>query len=252
MATSAIPTIFNRKRRVARALRHNRLASRDPAGQFLRADAAEDILERLDFMQVEPCPVLIHGDWPRFLGNALSNLGFTVQNGGPDTHDEELPYPDAGVYKLIVNLFALDTVNDLPGALLHIRNALPAGGMFFGCLTGAGSLPKLRQIMLAADGEQPAARIHPQIDNRAASALMQRAGFARQVVDTRKIEVNYRSFDRLVADLRAQALNNVLADAPPPLTRDALERARDAFAALADSEGRVTETLEILTLTGWR
>lgn len=252
MASSAPPpTIFNRQRRIARALRHYRLSSRDPSGQFLRADAAEDILERLAFMQVEPCLAQIHGDWPGFLGKALINKEFGIFDGGPDTHNEEQPYPDAGVFKLIVNLFALDTVNDLPGALLHIRNALPAGGIFFGCLTGAGSLPTLRQIMLAADGDQPAARLHPQIDNRAASALMQRAGFARQVVDTRRIEVSYRSFDQLVADLRAQGLNNVLADAPPPLTRAALERARAAFAALAGPDGRVTETFEILTLTGW-
>ena len=252
MASSAIPNIFSRQRRIARALRHHRLSDRDPSGQFLRADSAEDILERLSFMQVEPCPVMIHGDAAGALGKALSEGGFSISEGGPETHDEELPYPEAGIFKLIINLFALDTVNDLPGALLHIRNALPAGGLFFGCLTGAGSLPTLRKIMLAADGDRPAARIHPQIDNRAASALMQRAGFARQVVDTRRIEASYRSFDRLVADLRAQALNNVLADAPPPLTRAALERAREAFAALADAEGRVTETFEILTLTGWR
>jgi len=251
MAISAIPQIFSRQRRIARALRHYRMASGDPAGQFLRADAAEDILERLAFMQVEPCPVLIQGDRLGLLGGALAERGFSIREGGPDTQDEERPYPDRSS-ALIVSLFALDTVNDLPGALLHIRNALPAGGLFFGCLTGAGSLPVLRQIMLAADGDRPAARLHPQIDNRAASALMQRAGFARQVVDTRRVEVSYRSFERLVADLRAQALNNVLADAPPALTRAALERAREAFAALADENGRVTETFEVLTLTGWR
>jgi len=251
MASSAPPTIFNPRRRIARALRHYRLSSVDPSGQFLRADAAEDILERMDFMQIEPCPVLIHGDCPRFLGKALAERGFGVRDSGPESLDEELPYSQSE-FGLILNLFALDTINDLPGALLHIRRALAVGGIFFGCLTGAGSLPMLRQIMLSADGEQPAARIHPQIDNRAASGLMQRAGFARQVVDTRRIEVSYRSFDRLVADLRAQALNNVLADSPPPLTRAALERAREAFAALADADGKVTETFEILTLTGWK
>ena len=248
---SGPPTIFSPSRRLARAMRHRRLSSGDRAGQFVRADMAEDIAERLDFMQVWPGRVLILGDAPGILGEALSERGFDVSPCGPETLDEERPYPEAS-FPVIVNLCSLDTINDLPGALLHIRNALPAGGLFFGSFLGHGSLPALRAILLAADGEQPAARIHPQIDIVAASGLMQRAGFTRQVVDAHAIEASYRSLERLVADLRAQGLTNVLADPPPPLTRDALARARAEFADLADEDGRVTETFEILTLTGWR
>jgi hypothetical protein len=142
-------------------------------------------------------------------------------------------------------------VNDLPGALLHIRKALPPGGLFIACLTGAGTLPALRQILLGADGDRPAARIHPQIDIQAATHLMQRAGFARQVVDCHSLTVTYRTLDRLLGDLRAQGQTNVLADIPPPLTRSALARARQAFADMADVQGRVAERFEVLTLTGW-
>ena len=106
--------------------------------------------------------------------------------------------------------------------------------------------------MLAADGDRPAPRIHPQIDNRAATALLERAGFARQVVDSRNLKVSYRSFDRMIADLREQALTSVLQTKAPAVGKAGLARARDAFDALKDDEGRVTETFEILTLTGWR
>lgn len=246
----APPTIFSNARRMARALRYERLAQQDPASQFLRTAAAEDIAERLDFMQVAPCRADLHGDATALLAQALEERGFTVRQLPAGQIDEEQPYPP-GDAALIVSLFALDTVNDLPGALIHLRRALPKGGLFIACLTGAGSLPALRQILLAADGERPAARIHPQIDSQAASALMQRAGFARQVVDTHTLNVSYRSLKALVADLRAQGLTNVLADAPPPLSRAGLERGREAFDALADSEGRVTERFEIVTLTGW-
>ncbi|HSG55240.1 MAG TPA: methyltransferase domain-containing protein [Paracoccaceae bacterium] len=244
----AVPQIFNPSRRAARVLRHQRLALGDPAGQFLRAHLADDVLDRLDFMQFAAGKALVHGDAPGFLRGPLAERGFAVQ---ADLLDEELPYP-AGGFDLITSLCQLDTVNDLPGALIHVRNALAPGGLFIGCFTGAGSLPALRQILLAADAERPAARIHPQIDNLAASGLMGRAGFARQVVDGHRLTVTYRSFDRLVEDLRAQGLTNVLADPPPPLTRPALARARAEFAALADDQGRVSETLELLTLTGWR
>ena len=211
---------------------------------------AEDVVERLEFMQVSPCDTLIHGDGTGAMADALAVRGFTCRASDTASVDEELPFPETGP-GLIINLCSLDTINDLPGALIHLRNALPPGGLFIACLTGAGSLPALRQILLAADGERPAARLHPQIDNLAASGLMQRAGFSRQVTDSYTLRASFRSFEALVADLRAQGLGNVLADPPPPLTRTALARARAAFADLADDQGRVTESFEILTLTGW-
>ena len=143
----------------------------------------------------------------------------------------------------------LDTVNDLPGALIHIRNALAPGGRAIASFVGAGSLPALRGIMLAADGERPAARVHPMVDVRAGAQLLQRAGWADPVADSRTLTVAYRSLDRLAEDLRAQGLGNVLAS-HAPLARKALERARTAFAAAADEQGRVVESFEILTLSG--
>ncbi len=245
----APPRIFSPARRIARAARHAAVAA-DHSAQFLRSDMAEDILERLAFMNVEPRAVLLLGDRPGLLGPELEQRGFAVRHGDPATIDEERPFADPD-FDILVSLGLLDTVNDLPGALLHVRHALPPGGLFFASFTGAGSLPRLRRILAAADGERTAARLHPQIDTQGASALMQRAGFARQVVDSRTLTVSYRSLERLVADLRAQGMNGVLADAPPPLDRAALHRAKDAFAALADEDGRVTETFEVLTLTGW-
>ncbi len=249
MPAPAVPQIFSRQRRSRREDRHRLRAAGDSSAQFLRRHMADDVIERLGFMQVPPGRVLVHGDAPGFLAGELAAQGFAITT--IDALDEEVPYPEGG-FDLIASLCSLDTVNDLPGALIHIRNALAPGGLFFGCLTGAGTLPALRQALLAADGERPAARIHPQVDNLAASGLMGRAGFGRQVVDSHSLTVTYRSFDRLVADLRAQGLSNILADPPPSLTRTGLERARTAFAALADDQGRVAETFEILTLTGWR
>jgi hypothetical protein len=72
------------------------------------------------------------------------------------------------------------------------------------------------------------------------------------VVDSHALTVRYSQLGALVADLRAQGLANQLSDPGPPLGRAALARARNAFAAKADSEGRVTEAFELLTLSGWR
>ena len=87
---------------------------------------------------------------------------------------------------------------------------------------GAGSLPALRAAMLVADGDRPAPRLHPQVDVRAGGQLLQRAGFADPVVDSRGLDVRFSSLERLVGDLRAQGLGNVLARSGPPLGKAAL------------------------------
>jgi SAM-dependent methyltransferase len=155
-------------------------------------------------------------------------------------------------FDLIVAALALDTVNDLPGALVHARQALAPGGLLLVTLLGAGSLPALRAIMLAADGDRPSPRLHPQVDVRAGAQLLQRAGLADPVADSRSLVVRFSSFSRLVGDLRAQGLSSALVQAGPPLTRVAYRRALAAFADRAGPDGKVTERFELLTLSGWR
>ena len=191
------------------------------------------------------------GDWTGALVSELAAQGHEVTRRGIDELDEEQPYPGGG-FNLIVGLATLDTVNDLPGALIHLRNALVPGGRVIAQFLGAGSLANLRAAMLAADGQRPAARMHPMVDVRSAAALLQRAGWSDPVVDGRTLRVSYRSLDKLVSDLRDQGLTSVLASPAPPLTREGLERAREAFLEGAGPDGRVTESFEILTLTGRR
>ena len=146
----------------------------------------------------------------------------------------------------------LDAVDDLPGALIHVRNALAPDGLVIASFVGGQSLPRLRAAMLAADGDRPAARLHPMVDPRAAPQLLQRAGWKDPVVDTHSLTVRYSSLDLLVSDLRDHGLTSALADPAPPLGKIALERARAAFLDQADEDGKVSETFEIITLTGRR
>jgi SAM-dependent methyltransferase len=216
-------------------------------------DMIDDVIERLAFLQHRPQRPLIIGDRTLRLGNHLDPTGGAMLFDivGYFDHfaiDLEQPLPH-GSYDFIACLGLLDTVNDLPGALIHIREALAPGGLAIASFVGAGSLEHLRGAMLAADGERPSARMHPAVDVRAGGQLLQRAGWKDPVVDSHSISVSYASLDRLVADLRAQGLGSVLASYGPPLGKAALERARAAFLGGAE---RVTEKFEILTLSGWR
>ncbi|MEJ5975903.1 methyltransferase domain-containing protein [Novosphingobium sp. PS1R-30] len=242
------PRIFAPARRLAARRRMLALQGQPDAPRYLMADMVDDVLDRLSFLRVEPRKPLVIGDFTGMLGVGLGPG--TVEVEPAHGFDEEQPFP-AGGYDLIASLGTLDTVNDLPGALIHLRGALAPGGLMIASFLAAGSLPVLRGAMLAADGDRPAPRIHPQVDVRAGGQLLQRTGFADPVIDSRSLDVRFSSLERLVDDLRAQGLSNLLDRAGPPLGKAALARARTVFAE-AGEDGRTTERFEILTLSGWK
>lgn len=254
---SSPPVIFAPSRRLAARARARALQHEQGAARYLLDDMVEDVLERLAFLRHEPASALVIGDWTGELAAALAARGVRVERSDPlpgageQAIDEERPFP-GGPWDLIASLGTLDTVNDLPGALIHLRAALAPGGLMVASFLGAGSAPALRTAMVAADGERPAPRMHPMVDVRAGGQLLQRCSFDDPVIDSRTLSVRFGSFASLVADLRAQAAQNVLARHGPALGKAALKRAIEAFADRGDDEGRVIESFEILTLSGWR
>lgn len=257
MASPPPPVIFAPARRIAARARMRRRQQGAAPARYLADDMVEDVLERLGFLRHQPTSALVVGDVTGALGAALRAQGVAVTAADPAPScgemalDEERPLPLAQKLDLIASMGTLDTVNDLPGALLHIRQALAPGGLAVMSFPGAGSVPALRQIMLAADGDRPAPRVHPQVDVRAGGQLLQRCGFADPVIDSRPLKVRFRTLERMVGDLRDQALTACLARGGPALGKAALARAQAAFSAAADAGGGVTETFEILTLSGW-
>ncbi|MEL6238888.1 MAG: methyltransferase, partial [Pseudomonadota bacterium] len=219
---SRVPTIFNPRRRALRMARAAARSQHPEAARFVWDEMADDMLERLAFIRHEPKRTLLLGAAQAALED---HLGATAQD-----FDLEAPYPRSG-FDFIGVLGQLDAVNDLPGALIHIREALAPGGLVIASFIGGASLGHLRGAMLAADAERPAARMHPLVDPRAAPGLMQRVGWKDPVVDTHRLKVRYSSLDRLVHDLRDQGLGSALADAAPPLSKAAFTRARATFAA---------------------
>jgi len=247
--TPRIPTIFSRKRREMRFERARRRSAVDGAARFIIDDMVDDTLERLAFLRHRPARARVLGDWTGRLAGVLRADGGSVEEA--IALDLEAPHPSGG-FDLVAVLGLLDAVNDLPGALIHLHSALAPGGLVMVHFIGGQSLPSLRAALLAAEQDRPAARIHPLVDPRAAPGLLQRAGWKDPVVDTHALTVRYASFDRIASDLRDQALSNALAKPAGPIAKNALIRARTAFAMRADADGKTSETFEIITLTGRR
>lgn len=248
------PAIFDR---ALRRRRRDRAAPGWPAHDFLRAQMLELIDDRLAAVKREFRDVLdlgcFDGGWTPPPGARVARLDpafrFAQVAGGVQGEEERLPFAD-GSFDLVVSAGVLDQVEDVPGALILARRALRPDGLFLGAFLGAGSLPALRAALRTAEGERPAARLHPQVDVRAAGDLLVRAGFALPVADTETLTVRYPHLFRLAEDLRGMAAGNLLASRAP-LSRTTLARAADAFAAGADPDGRVSERFAIVTLTGW-
>lgn len=167
--------------------------------------------------------------------------------------EDRLPFADAS-FDLVVSVGALDSIDDLPGALVLIRRVLQPDGLLVAALAGAGSLPRLRSAMLAAGapGGRASARMHPAIDVRTAGDLLARAGYVLPVADIESLDVSYAGFAPLLADVRAHGATNLLVRrSKTPLLRSGLTAAIADFASSAIND-RTTERIELIYLSGWR
>lgn len=249
--------------RTLRRRRRDRAARRPHDSRFLFRRAADELLERLDLVARPFATALDLGCGDGYLTKRLRARGLDViaadagprfADGGVHCDEDHLPFA-AGAFDLVVSVGALDTVNDLPGALIQVRRALRPDGLFLAAFAGAGSLPRLRAALRTAEeaeGLPAGARLHPQIDVRAAGDLLVRAGFALPVADDEALDVRYSGLAALVADLRGMAAANLLVARPRrPFGRIGYAAATAAFAAGADPDGRTTERFHILHLSAW-
>ncbi len=262
MASAGVDLPFDR---ALRRLRRDRAARLSGDSRFLFRRAADELLERLDLVARPFAAALDLGCGDGYLTRTLRGRGlavtsvdagrrFAAATGGSQEDEDRLPFAE-GSFDLVVSVGALDSVNDLPGALIQVRRALRPDGLFLAAFAGAGSLPRLRAALRAAEeaeGLPAGPRLHPQIDVRAAGNLLVRAGFALPVADDEAVDVRYSGFAALVADLRGMAATNLLVERPRwPFGRAGSAAAAAAFAATAGSDGRTTERFHILHLSGW-
>lgn len=246
------PEIFNRSAR--RQLR-DRMLRYPTEDRWIIARMAQDLLDRLDAVRMPFRNALVIGGnsaalcadlTARGISSVIANIGaLTGTEAAAVICDEDrLPFAD-GSFDLVLAIGTLDTVSDLPGALVLIQRILTENGLFMGAMVGAGSLPFLRSCLQhPSDGAPVASRFHPQIDVRGAGDLLARAHFALPVAESETVPARYRTLARLVEDLRANGLTNCLTQRVP------LNKADYARIATRFSEP-VVEQFAIVTLTGW-
>jgi NADH dehydrogenase [ubiquinone] 1 alpha subcomplex assembly factor 5 len=256
--SAAVSDLFDMEQR---AKRRDRAARIHPE-LFLYERAFADCLERVALVERRFERALLIGSpdpgWPKRLGAFAAKVEvhdpgpLLAKGAGGDPLVEDKWQPAPAAYDLVLAVGTLDTVSELPLALRLIRHALSPGGLFLGALSGGDTLPQLRNAMRAADAVSGGAapHVHPRIEASALAPLLATAGFLDPVVDVDRVAVTYSSFDRLIGDLRAMGVTNVLSERPRYLGKAARSAAVAAFAAAGDG-ARTTERFEILHFAAW-
>lgn len=260
MGNMTDPAPFDRR---AVRLHRDRAAATVGAVADILRDAAERLLDRLDdtthrFTRaldvggrgvVAP---LLRARGIEVVSCDLSPRMAAVNGGACVAADEEwLPFAPAS-FDLVVASLSLHWVNDLPGALIQLRQALQPDGLLLATLPALGTLGELRTALTAAEAEVmggASPRVSPFPDLRDLAGLLQRAGFALPVADVESIAVAYADPFALLRDLRAAGEANAIALRDRRVPPGALFPA--ALAALPAVEGRVPATLRMATITGW-
>lgn len=238
----------------------DRMARLPGGANFLAPIIAETLLDRLAMVTREFSRTLLIGAHDTALIDHLRRLGteLVIAEAGPrfagrqdalvvEADAIDLPFAS---FDLILWPGGLDSINDVPGALVRLRALLAPDGLLLGAFVGDGSLPRLRRAVIA-DGVRSIARMHPQIDLAAMGNLLQRVGFTLPVVDVEALTVRYGDWFALARDLRAGGLSSRLSPAPPALTREEAARIAAAFAAQADPDGRIGEQFRFVHFSGW-
>jgi NADH dehydrogenase [ubiquinone] 1 alpha subcomplex assembly factor 5 len=263
---SSAAALFDRR---AWHLHRDRAARSSPA-EFLHAEVAERLIDRLDVVNREFAVALDLGARDGALARALVARRGTVRVIAAEpavpflarapsprvaADPELLPFRDAS-FDLVASNLVLHWAADLPGALIQLRRALKPDGLLLAALFGGSTLIELRTALFEAElaeegGVSP--RVSPSIELTDAAALLQRAGFALPVADSETITVSYSDLLALMRDLRGMGETNALA----ARRRGGLRRATLARAALiyaerfSDAAGRIPASFEILFVCGW-
>jgi len=168
---------------------------------------------------------------------------------------EALPFAPAS-FDLVASTASLHWVNDLPGTLIQVREALKPDGLFLAAMFGGGTLAELRTVLSEAETELRGGvspRISPLPALGDVAGLMQRAGFALPVVDIETVTVRYSDMFRLLADLRGMGEQAAFhGRQTAALRRDVLLAAAQAYQSrFADPDGRIRASFRVIWLSGW-
>jgi malonyl-CoA O-methyltransferase len=245
---------------------HGRAAPHFATADFLHRRLREELLTRLDYVQLEPATVLdlgagqggafaaLAGRYPR---SRLIGLDHAPQMLLAASCDKalcicgdavQLPLPDASVDLVFCNLLLAYCSDPVP-VFGEVRRVLREPGALLFSTLGPDTLVELREAWAEADDYTHVVRFPDMHD---LGDLVVRAGLAEPVLDREILRVSYSQLEGLRADLRATGAINRTAKRNHGLTgRRAVGRLRAALDRRRDADGRLPLTAELIFGQAW-
>lgn len=248
-----------------------RAADTYDAAAVLQHEIADRMLERLDYVRLQPGRILDIGcgtgraseallrRYPKAevvaLDFSLPMLEHARRRGRWLRRPrclcgdmDQLPL-GAQSFELVFSSAAIQWSADPAAALAEMHRVLRPGGLLMFSSFGPDTLHELRAAWAAVDG---APHVHPFIDMHDYGDMLVGAGFADPVMDVERLTLTYSNTDALMRDLKAIGANNAASDRMRRLTGRARLRAlTDAYERFRDSSGRLPASYEVVYGHAW-
>ncbi len=252
-----IPKIFNNKKLKL----HKQRAVKRSGRSFLINEVSDRLIDRIADISRDFGSVLFIGDdgsefiekfkqikHPKKITTAgiLDKAEFIIEN-------EILPFEKQS-FDLVVSIFYMHWVNDVPGVLAQIKNILKPGGIFIAYLLGDDTLFEFKEILMEVENEISGGfspRFSPKLDVKILGSLLQRVGFELPVSDSERIIASYDDIFGLVNDLRDMGETNSLHKNSKILNKSIIKEIDSRYKSrYSDNDGGILSSFDVVAITG--
>lgn len=248
----------------------NRAATTYDAVAELQYEIGDRLIERLDYVRLQPARILDLGAGTGFFSAALlkryrkadivaldvaENMLRQVQGRGGwfrkprcvCADAETLPFADDS-FQLIFSNLMLQWSVDLEQTFLELRRVLAPGGLLMFTTFGPDTLMELRASWEKVDGFT---HVNTFIDMHDVGDSLVSTRWAEPVMDSERITVTYRQLGTLMQDLKQIGAHNVTHGRPAGLTgRQRMQQLAEAYEAFRE-DGVLPASYEVVYGHAW-
>ncbi len=248
----------------------NRAATTYDAVAELQYEIGDRLIERLDYVRLQPARILDLGAGTGFFSAALlkryrkadivaldvaENMLRQVQGRGGwfrkprcvCADAETLPFADDS-FQLIFSNLMLQWSVDLEQTFMELRRVLAPGGLLMFTTFGPDTLMELRASWEKVDGFT---HVNTFIDMHDVGDSLLSTRWAEPVMDSERITVTYRQLGTLMQDLKQIGAHNVTHGRPAGLTgRQRMQQLAEAYEAFRE-DGVLPASYEVVYGHAW-
>jgi malonyl-CoA O-methyltransferase len=241
------------------------------AAALLQREIADRLLERLDYVRLEPKRILDLGAGTGYAVDALQRRYRQARVIALDfahpmllrarrrgtwlrrplclcAQAERLPLAD-GAVDLIVSNATFQWCNDLDLAFTQCLRVLRPGGLLMFTTFGPDTLKELRLAWSQVDGYS---HVSPFPDMHDVGDALVRARFADPVMDMERLTITYTQLRELMADLKGIGAHNATGQRPRGLTGPRrLAAVQAAYELERQADGRLPASYEVVYGHAW-